>query len=87
MSYFFLERRNNKSGPLAFIIFNANDDVVLPATKFRHVEALIERKAPVTYLLNPRGGYALENSDCLQYENQIIKELTEWLNNMKGINH
>ena len=69
----------SETTPKAFIVFSADDKVVVPENTIRYAQALIAHKVPCTIHMYPIGGHGWGYRDSFTYKREWTGELEKWL--------
>lgn len=73
------EKQVNATTPRALIFYSNDDDVVPPMNGVNYYKALHEAGVPASLHIYPTGGHGWGYSDGFKYHDQMIEELSAWL--------
>ena len=77
------EKQVTKDTPPAFVVFAADDKVVPPANGINFFQALIDNNVYATLHIYPKGGHGWDFNYHYKYQEEILSELTLWLNELE----
>ncbi|MEA4976265.1 MAG: alpha/beta hydrolase [Paludibacter sp.] len=77
------EKQVTKDTPPAFVVLAADDQIVLPDNGINYFKALVENKVYATMHIYPAGGHGWDFSQGFKYKEEVLTELTSWLNDIK----
>jgi acetyl esterase/lipase len=77
------EKQITKDTPPAFIALAADDKVVPPANSINYFQALIQNNVFATLHIYPTGDHGWGFSKRYKYHEEILNELSLWLNEIK----
>lgn len=66
--------------PPAYIVVCSNDQIVNPQNAMLFYEEMRAKKCPVTLRVYPSGGHGWGGRPSFAYHEQMLEDLTEWLN-------
>ncbi|GAE84442.1 acetyl esterase/lipase [Bacteroides reticulotermitis] len=77
------EKQVTKETPRAFVVFSDDDKVVPPANGANYYLALNKLGVPSVFHVYPSGGHGWGIREGFLYKNEMLNELTSWLNSFK----
>ena len=77
------EKQVTKETPLAFVALAADDQVVPPANGINYFQALIKNNIYSTLHVYPTGGHGWGFNESYKFHNEVLSELSLWLNEIK----
>lgn len=77
------EKQVTKETPRAFIVYSDDDKVVPPANGVNYYLALNKKGVPSVLYIYPSGGHGWGIREGFLYKNEMLTELTSWLNSFK----
>lgn len=77
------EKQVTKETPRAFIVYSDDDKVVPPANGVNYYLALNKKGVPSVLHIYPSGGHGWGIREGFLYKNEMLNELTSWLNSFK----
>lgn len=78
------EKRVTKETPRAFIVYSDDDKGVPPANGVNYYLALHKNEVPASLHIYPSGGHGWGLNDGFLYKNQMLSELSAWLQSWKA---
>lgn len=78
------EKQVTKETPRAFVVFSDDDKVVPPANGANYYTALNKKGVPSVFHVYPTGGHGWGIREGFLYKNEMLGELTSWLNSFKA---
>lgn len=77
------EQQVDSLTPPAFIAFSSDDKTVSPVNGLRYYQALLENNIPASLHIWPTGRHGWGYRESFEYHEQMINELSKWLDNLK----
>lgn len=79
------EKQVKADNPMAYICWADDDDIVPPRNSIEYVNALKAKGVPVHAKNFPTGGHGYGFQTSYKYHEEMVKDLTEWMNSIDSI--